>query len=206
MPPLVADLQAIRATIFARTGRYDDARDAVAAERRAAERSGAAPLLVRAEYDEGMVCAGAGEHDRAVELLYRSLEGGALVSRPAARLARAEALARLQRPDEADAELRAVALEPVGPADRPAVLVARMSHVQGLVALARGDPDLARTRLEESAAGWRRIRAAFDADEFLGNLVDLGRPTAGTVEPALELARVEEELAELTRSKHADVR
>jgi DNA-binding SARP family transcriptional activator/tetratricopeptide (TPR) repeat protein len=206
MPPLVADLQAIRATIFARTGRYDDARDAVAAERRAAERSGAAPLLVRAEYDEGMVCAGAGEHDRAVELFYRSLEGGALVSRPAARLARAEALARLQRPDEADAELRAVALEPVGPADRPAVLVARMSHVQGLVALARGDPDLARTRLEESAAGWRRIRAAFDADEFLGNLVDLGRPTAGTVEPALELARVEEELAELTRSKHADVR
>ena len=206
MPPLVADLQAIRATIFARTGRYDDAREAVAAERSAAERSGAAPLLVRAEYDEGMVCAGAGEHDRAVELLYRSLEGGALVSRPAARLARAEALARLQRPDEADAELRAVALEPVGPADRPAVLVARMSHVQGLVALARGDHDLARTRLEESAAGWRRIRAAFDADEFLGNLVDLGRPTAGTVEPSLELARVEEELAELTRSKHADVR
>jgi DNA-binding SARP family transcriptional activator/tetratricopeptide (TPR) repeat protein len=206
MPPLVADLQAIRATIFARTGRYGDARDAVAAERRAAERSGAAPLLVRAEYDEGMVCVGAGEHDRAVELLYRSLEGGALVSRPAARLARAEALARLQRPDEADAELRAVALEPIGPADRPAVLVARMSYVQGLVALARGDGALARSRFEESAAGWRRIRAAFDADEFLGNLVDLGRPTAGTVEPSAELARVEGELADLTRSAHADVR
>jgi hypothetical protein len=81
-----------------------------------------------------------------------------------------------------------------------------MSYVQGLVALARGDGALARSRFEESAAGWRRIRAAFDADEFLGNLVDLGRPTAGTVEPSAELARVEGELADLTRSAHADVR
>jgi DNA-binding SARP family transcriptional activator len=197
MPPLVADLQAVRATIFARMGRYDDARAAVAEERRAAERSGAAPLLVRAEYDEGMIAVGAGENDLAVELLYRSLEGGALVSRPAARLARAEALARLRRPDEAEAELRAVALEPVGPADRPAVLVARLTHVQGLVALARDDRDLARTRFEEAVAAWRRIRSTFDADEYLGNLVDLGRPTAGTVDPAQELARVERELADL---------
>jgi tetratricopeptide (TPR) repeat protein len=178
-------------------GRYDDARAAVAEERRAAERSGAAPLLVRAEYDEGMIAVGAGENDRAVELLYRSLEGGALVSRPAARLARAEALARLRRTDEAEAELRAVALEPVGPADRPAVLVARLTHVQGLVALARDDHDLARARLEEAAAAWRRIRLSFDADEYLGNLVDLGRPTAGTVDPAQELARVERELQDL---------
>jgi DNA-binding SARP family transcriptional activator/tetratricopeptide (TPR) repeat protein len=197
MPPLVADLQAVRATIFGRIGRYDDARAAVAEERRAAERSGAAPLLVRAEFDEGMVCAGAGENDRAVELLYRSLEGGALVSRPAARLARAEALARLERCDEADAELRAVALEPVGPADRPAVLVARLTYVQGLVALARGDREAARTRLQEAADGWRRITTIFDADEYLGNLVDLGRPTVGTVDPALELARVEQELLDL---------
>jgi DNA-binding SARP family transcriptional activator len=197
MPPLVADLQAVRATLFARMGRYDDARAAVAEERRAAERSGAAPLLVRAEYDEGMIAVGAGENDRAVELLYRSLEGGALVSRPAARLARAEALARLRRADEAEAELRAVALEPVGPADRPAVLVARLTYVQGLVALARDDHDLARTRLEEAAAAWRRIRLSSDADEYLGNLVDLGRPTAGTVDPAQELARVERELQDL---------
>jgi DNA-binding SARP family transcriptional activator len=197
LPPLVADLQGVRATIFAHMGRYEDARAAVAEERRAAERSGAAPLLVRAEYDEGMVCAGAGENDRAVELLYRSLEGGALVSRPAARLARAEALARLQRPDDAEAELRAVALEPVGPADRPAVLVARLTHVQGIIALARDDRGLARRRLGEAAAAWRRIHSAFDADEFLGNLVDLGRPTTGTVDPARELARVERELADL---------
>jgi hypothetical protein len=119
------------------------------------------------------------------------------VSRPAARLARAEALARLQRADDAEAELRAVALEPVGPADRPAVLVARLTYVQGLVALAREDRELARARLEEAAGAWRRIRSAFDADEYLGNLVDLGRPTAGTVDPAQELARVERDLAEL---------
>jgi DNA-binding SARP family transcriptional activator len=206
MPPLVAELEAVRATIFARMGRYDDARAAVAEERRAAERSGAAPLLVRAEYDEGMVCVGAGENDRAVDLLYRSLEGGALVSRPAARLARAEALARLGRADDAEGELRAVALEPVGPADRPAVLVARMTHVQGLVALARGDRDQARRRLEEAVAAWRRIGSAF-ADEYLGNLVDLGRPTAGTVDPAFELARVEHELADLDpEHAHADLR
>jgi DNA-binding SARP family transcriptional activator/Tfp pilus assembly protein PilF len=206
MPPLVADLQAVRATIFARMGRYEDARAAVAEERRAAERSGAAPLMVRAEYDEGMLAVGAGENDRAVELLYRSLEGGALVSRPAARLARAEALAKLDQPGDAEAELRAVTLEPVGPADRPPVLVARLTYVQGLVAIARGDRELARRRLEESAAAWRRITTIFDADDYLGNLVDLGRPTVGTVDPAFELARVEQELAELTRSAHADVR
>jgi DNA-binding SARP family transcriptional activator/tetratricopeptide (TPR) repeat protein len=206
MPPLVADLQAVRATIFARMGRYDEARAAVVDERRAAERSGAAPLLVRAEYDEGMLCVGAGENDRAVELLYRSLEGGALVSRPAARLARAEALAKLDRPDDADAELRAVTLEPVGPADRPAVLVARLTYVQGLVAIARGDCELARRRLEESAASWRRITTIFDADDYLGNLVDLGRPSVGTVDPAFELARVEHELADLdTERAHADL-
>jgi DNA-binding SARP family transcriptional activator/tetratricopeptide (TPR) repeat protein len=206
LPPLVVDLQAIRATIFARMGRYDEARAAVVEERRAAERCGVPRLAVRAEYDEGMIAISAGENDRAVELFYTALEAGALVSRPAARLARAEALARLQRADDAEAELRAVTLEPVTPADRPAVLVARMTHVQALVALARGDHELAHKRLMEAAAAWRRINLAFDADEYLGNLVDLGRPTAGTVEPTQELARVEQELAELERSAHADVR
>jgi tetratricopeptide (TPR) repeat protein len=206
LPPLVADLQAIRATIFARMGRYDDARAAVADERRAAERFGVPRLAVRAEYDEGMVAMSAGDNDRAVELFYNALEAGALVSRPAARLARAEGLARLHRGEEAEAELRLVALEPITPADRPAVLVARMTHIQGLIALSRGDLELARRRFEEAVAAWRRISVAFDADEYLGNLVDLGRPTAGTVEPTQELARVEQELADLERSAHADVR
>ena len=52
------------------------------------------------------------------------------MSRPLARLARAEALTRLGRLDEAEAELRATALEPVGPSDYPDTLVARLSRIQ----------------------------------------------------------------------------
>ena len=59
--------------------------------------------------------------------------------------------------DEADAEIRATALEPVGPADFPDTLVARLTRVQGLVAAARGDDALAERRLGEAADGWRRI-------------------------------------------------
>ena len=61
------------------------------------------------------------------------------MSRPAARLARAEALARSGRPDEAAAEVRRAALEPVRSSDQPWALVPRMTRVQGLIALARGD-------------------------------------------------------------------
>jgi hypothetical protein len=85
-----------------------------------------------------------------------ALDLGAPVSRPLARLLRAEALARDGRPDEAEHELRAVALEPVGPADRPGTLVARMSHVQGLIALRRGNRSLAAKRLREAESGWLR--------------------------------------------------
>ena len=83
----------------------------------------------------------------------------------------------------------------------------RMSE-QGatVIAVARGDHALARRRLEEAVAAWQRIHLAFDADEYLGNLVDLGRPTAGTVEPTQELARVQQELEDLERTAHADVR
>jgi hypothetical protein len=81
-----------------------------------------------------------------------------------------------------------------------------MTYVQGLIAITRGDRELARARFNEAAAAWRRIDLTFDADEYLGNLVDLGRPTAGTVDPKQELARVEQELAELERTAHADVR
>jgi len=90
-----------------------------------------------------------------------------------------------------------VTLEPVRPVDRPPVLVARLSHVQGLVALARGDPDLAVRRFEESAAAWGRLPGAGGAGDLLANLVDLGRPTLGPVEPARELERVTGELRRL---------
>src|SRR4051794_15182141 len=197
LPSLAAELHAVRATVLGRLGRHGEARTAIAAERAAADRSGDIALLERADFDEGMVRAGAGEHEAAVQLLHGALEGLLLVSRPVARLARAEALARIDRTEEAEAELREVALEPVGPADRPAVLVARLTFVQGLVARARGDIALARARLSESADAWGRLATAHGPEEYLGNLVDLGRPTIGTVAPRLELGRSRYELDRL---------
>jgi tetratricopeptide (TPR) repeat protein len=197
LPPLAAPLHAVRATLLARLDRFDEARAALAEERRVAERSGSEGLLALADHDEGMVAALAGEHARAAELLGSALEGGAAVSRPLARLARAEALARDGRADEADAELRAVTLEPVGPADRPRLLVPRLTHVQALVALARGDRALAARRLDEAVAAWRRTSDSEQAGELLANLVDLGRPSVGVTEPARELARAEAERRQL---------
>jgi hypothetical protein len=128
------------------------------------------------------------------------------VSRPLARLLRAGALARAGRVDDAERELRAVALEPVSPADLPDTLVARMSHVQGLIALGRGDPALAARRLREAEAGWRRRAAGpvpADRDSTAGEryvaaLIDLGHPPiAGLVEPDRELAALCADIAAL---------
>jgi DNA-binding SARP family transcriptional activator/tetratricopeptide (TPR) repeat protein len=197
LPPLVTPLHAIRASLLVRLGRIDEARAALAAEREAAERSGIQRLLALVDHDEGQFAVAVGEHERGAALLARALDGDAAVSRPVARLARAEALARADQPDAAEAELRRVTLEPVGPADRPHVLVARLTHVQAMVALARGDRPLAARRLREAAAVWRRPLSATGAADLLANLVDLGRPTVGTVEPARELARVQDDLAAL---------
>ena len=196
LPPMIAPLQAIRASLLMRLGRSDEARAAVDLEREAALRSGMASLVALADHDEGQLALAAGDHERAAELLARALDAEARVSRAAARLARAEALARAGHADEAEAELRRVTLEPVGPVDRPGVLVARLTHVQGLVAQARGDDRLAAQRLGEAAAAWRRTPGAESAaGDLLANLVDLGRPAIGTVEPARELQRLDAELA-----------
>jgi tetratricopeptide (TPR) repeat protein len=198
LPPLVTPLHAIRASLLVRLGRMEEARAALTAEREAAERSGQQRLRALADHDEGQFVLAAGEYDRAAELLAGALDGAAAVSRPMARLARAEALARGHHADDAEAELRCVTLEPLGPADRPQVLVARLTHVQGLIALQRGDEALAARRLREAAVAWRRrAPSASSAQDLLANLVDLGRPTVGTVEPARELARLEAELARL---------
>jgi hypothetical protein len=101
------------------------------------------------------------------------------------------------RPSHAAEQLREAALEPVSIGDFPETLVARMSHVQGLVALAEGDRDLALRRLRESEAGWRRC-AGFDGDAVTGSLIDLGRPPiSALVEPDRELAVVRADLAAL---------
>ena len=74
--------------------------------------------------------------------------------------------------------------------------------MQGLIAQARGDVDLARRRYEESAAGWRSMLAsvaAVTADGYMATIVDLGRPpVVGLVEPERELTRVIEALQEMT--------
>ena len=137
----------------------------------------------------------------AVEMA-AALELGAPVSRATTRLHLAEALARAGRAGEAEAELRNVVLEPVTPSDFPATLVARMSHVQGLIAAVRGDDALAARYLSESLAAWDRIVAGGDPRQagarYVAALIDLGRPPVSSlVEPAREQARVRAALSQL---------
>ena len=157
----------------------------------------AAPASV-ARHDAGLISLAAGRYAEAAQLLADALDEGAEVSRPAARLARAEALARSRRPEEAVREVRQAALEPVRTGDQPWALVPRMARVQGLIALACGNLAQARRRLSEAAEGWQRHLARNVGAEYLANLVDLGRvPIVGLVEPEWELRRLTAELAEL---------
>ena len=151
-----------------------------------------------ARYDAGLVALAAAAACDAVDLIGRALADGAVVSRPAARLAPAEAPAAAGDLTEATAELRRAALEPVSQADQPCTLVPQMTRVQALIARAQGDHATARRRFDEAADGWRwradHNRAA--GEEYMAALVDLGRPpVVGLVDPAWELRRV---LAEST--------
>jgi DNA-binding SARP family transcriptional activator/tetratricopeptide (TPR) repeat protein len=189
---------AARAFVLSRLGRHDQAL-AVAGEQLAkAERMDSPAALALARHDAGLILLAAGRYAEAARLLADALGEGAEVSRPAARLARAEALARSGHPDEAAAEMRRAALEPVRASDLPWALVPRMARVQGLIALARGDHALARRRLGEAAAGWRRHLRHDAAADYVATFVDLGRPPiVGLVEPEWELRRLTAELARL---------
>ena len=81
-----------------------------------AERLDSAATAARARHDAGLVALAAGRRARRPTCSSRPWPRGREVSRPAARLARAEALARAGRPDEAAAEVRRAALEPVAAA------------------------------------------------------------------------------------------
>jgi tetratricopeptide (TPR) repeat protein len=196
IPTLEFQTTGLVAYTLARLGRHDEARAACDRQTDLAERIASAELALVADHDAGLLALLAGDHERAAELLGRALEGDPPVQRAEARLRRAEALARLGRPDEADAEIRAAALEPVRVLHRPAVLVARMAFAQALSARARGDLPLAERRLREAEGHWRRLAGQGDASrEHLASLVDLGRPpVTGVVDPAGELQRVAEEL------------
>jgi tetratricopeptide (TPR) repeat protein len=201
--PLCVYTHSARTALLRLLGRLGEARVACDAAAAAAERVGLQELEGLVHHDRGLLAAAAGEHGTAAREVGLALDLGAPVSRPLARLLRAEALARDGRPDDAEHELRAVALEPVSPADLPDTLVARMSHVQGLIALRRGNPSLADKRLREAESGWlrrcrqgrtERDRAA--GQGYVAALTDLGRPPVAVfVEPARELAALRADIA-----------
>ncbi|MDX6646028.1 MAG: hypothetical protein QOK40_1755, partial [Miltoncostaeaceae bacterium] len=192
-------LLAGRAHILARLGRLPEAAEDARAERELAARLDDAALRALADHDAGLIALEAGDHGAAESLLASALHGEAPLSRPLVRLARAEALLRLGRCEEAESELNATALEPVRPSDFPDTLVARLTRVEGLLAAARGDHALAARRLEQAAAMWRRRGADADAGEqWMTNIVDLGRaPVVGLIEPARELRRVMDDIEAL---------
>lgn len=199
--------------------RLDRAPEAVAACEdgwRLAERLDDAGLRAVNEHDRGLVALALGEPAAAERLLALALRHRAPVSRPLARLARAEALTRLGQYGEAEQELRDAVLEPVRASDMPAALVPRLTRLQGLIAAGRGDRGLAIRRLDEAAAGWRRLAADLgEGDAYAAVLADLGRPpVAGLIEPSRELAVTLAELAAVRagettserRSEHDRVR
>jgi DNA-binding SARP family transcriptional activator len=192
-----------RTALLRLLGRPGEAHVACDAAAAAAERVGLPELQGLVHYDRGLLATAAGEHQTAVSEIGLALDLGAPVSRPLARLLRAEALARDERPDDAEHELRSVALEPISPADLPDTLVARMSRVQGLIALGRGNVPLAIKRLREAESGWLRRagqdRAEHDSDTgqgYVSALIDLGRPpVVALIEPAWELAALRADIA-----------
>jgi tetratricopeptide (TPR) repeat protein len=198
-PIIEFEMAGLRGYVLARLGRHAEVEKMVDLMSELAARLGSAELAALAVHDSGLFALMAGDHERAQEQLGRALDADPPVQRAEARLRRAEALARLGRADEADAEIRAAVLEPVRPSHRPAVLVARMAFVQALSARARGDRALATARLAEAEGHWRRLAGDFDpSHDHSAALVDLGRlPTTGVVDPGEELARVAAELREL---------
>jgi DNA-binding SARP family transcriptional activator/tetratricopeptide (TPR) repeat protein len=201
VPVLLVGCLAARAHLLSRLGRHEEAEEAVRRERECADRLDDPAIAATAAHDAGLVALAGGRYEQAAGLLGEALSAGAKISRPAAALARAEALARAGDAAGATTQLRAAAVEPVGRADQSWALVPRMAGIQGLIAAVSGDVPLARRRFDEAAAGWRRIAAsasAYTAEGYLANLVDLGRPpVVGLVEPARELARISRERAAL---------
>lgn len=181
-----------RAFVLSRCGRVQEAYAAAQDEQVLAGELGDGELSAVACHDLGLVALAQGEFPAAAEQLGAALDAQRAISRPRTRLARAEALARGGDGDGAAQELRALVLEPVRPSDFPAALVAGVTHVQGLIALAGGDFAAARARFDESIAGWTRVRAqAIGPETMVAVLADLGRPVVGLIEPEHELAQVQ---------------
>ena len=127
LPIIEFQVAGLRASALARLGRHAEARAGADRQAELAARLASPRLAAMADHDAGLLALQAGDYERAQSLLGRALAGDPPIQRGDARLRRAEALARLGRADEADQEIRAAALEPVRAADRPAVLLARMT-------------------------------------------------------------------------------
>jgi DNA-binding SARP family transcriptional activator len=195
-------LLATRSFIWLRLGELTEASAAADGMTALAERLGDPELLAMAAHDRGLVALARQEFATAAELLGAALAGGATISRPLTRLARAEALAGAGRLDEARTELRETVLEPVRQSDFPETLVPRLARVQGLIAARAGDRDLALRRLQEAADGWRgQVSRLTRGDSMAAVLTDLGRPVVGLIEPEQELACVAHELETLKATR-----
>lgn len=182
-----------RAYALARLGRCEQAWTAVREELTLAGRIGAAEHEATAMFDAGSVALDIERPAEAIEYLAGALaEPQGRFPRALARLRLAEARLRTGYPDAAAAELERVPFEPIGPTDLPETLVPRVERLEGLIAAARGDYDLALRRLGAAETGWRRLLDVRPVGDFwAASLVDLGRaPVAGLVEPALELRQV----------------
>lgn len=195
---LEAQMRAARAHALARLGRHDEAVAVARAAVAAADRAGDAVNGPLAALDLGLVLLESGAPGPAADALRDALDApGTPVPRALARLRLAEALVRAGDPDAARAALERVPFEPAGAADMVESLVPRIAHVRALLAAAAGDAAEAGRRLDEAAAGWRRLAASPRAGEAVAAvLVDLGRPpVAGLVDPEREVARVDADRA-----------
>jgi tetratricopeptide (TPR) repeat protein len=201
VPVILVHALAAKAHILTRLERFDEALAVIAEQRRLAERLDSPVISATSAFDAGLVTLAAARFAEAAGLFSEALAGPAQISRPAAGIARAEALACAGDIDGAKVQLRAAVTEPVRPADQPWSLVPKMSRVQALIATGSGDRLLAVRRYEEAEAAWRRILPSVTtatSEGYFANLVDLGRPpVVGLVEPARELARIERERAAL---------
>jgi tetratricopeptide (TPR) repeat protein len=194
--------QTARSAILRRLGRLAEAEQACDEAGVFADRIGLPDLAGLVHAERGLVRLASSAPASAAAELATALDLGAPVSKAGIRLRLAEALTLAGRLEQAAAELRNVTLEPVGPADFPATLVARMSRVQGLIASRRGETRLAEQRLAESAGAWQRIVETLDKRQagagYVASLIDLGRPPlTSLIEPAAELAIVRADLAAL---------
>ena len=199
-PSLACQSWAGRAHALSRLGSHEEAVEAAREELRVARRFGNPELEEAAEADLGLALLAAGRGPEALASLEGSLDGEAgRVPRAALRLAAAEAALAGGDPDRARAHLDRFPFEPVGPADDPDGLVARLDRVTGLVRLAEGEPREGVAHLARAEERLRRIieegrPAGADGEQLLAVMLDLGRPpVAGLSDHAGELARVSEE-------------